>query len=1634
MAVQFVRSDMDFILDQIIIAERNAAGESLLDILPNVTLPLGLRTVDGTLNNIAPTQSEFGAADNTFPRLTDPLFRPADPVTFDPDGPGGQAVGDPTSFAQTSGFVFDSDPRTISNLVVDQTANNPAAYATAYDPGADGILHTADDVLKPGVQLVTDPGLDKIFGTADDSQVFFFANTSPDVGLSAPFNEWFTFFGQFFDHGLDLVTKGGNGFIFIPLQPDDPLFNPGPDGIANTADDGPNFMIETRATMLPGPDGILGTADDIHEQQNTTTPFVDQNQTYTSSPSHQVFLREYQLDASGRPVDTGKLIENRSAGADGHFYTGDDVGLGGMATWAVVKAQAAHMLGVQLTDADVGNVPLLATDAYGNFIRGAHGFVQVVMKGADGIAGTADDVLVEGDPNANGGLGISLVNAVRTGHQFLIDIAATANPFDPLDGHLLLPDADNVVNASNAPPPPGFYDNELLDAHYIAGDGRANENIGLTAVHTIFHSEHNRLVDQTKAVLITAHLTDPAAADAAASLALLNAYLDPAHQLTALPDIPPTLDLTDVAAVNAFVDSLNLDWNGERLFQVARFGTEMQYQHLVFEEFARTLVPTVDEFLAPNGYDVTIDPSIFAEFAHAVFRLGHSMLPETIDRLDFNFNVVPDPNGPPDQQLGLIGAFLNPLEFAASGPTPDQATGAIVRGLTREVGNQIDEFVTDSVRNNLLGTPLDLAALNIARGRDTGLPTLNEARRAFYHMTSQDEVAGDSSLLPYVSWADYAGHLKHPESLINFIAAYGTHPLITAETTLEGKRGAAAAIVFGDPVTLSDGRVIDAPTDALDFLHSTGAWANTAGADGIGGTFDDVTITGLDAVDIWVGGLAEAIQPFGSMLGPTFQFVFETQLENLQNGDRFYYLDRTAGMHFGTELEMDSFAKLVMANTDVTHLPAAIFSTPAWTLEVDPTKQFTGLGPDGRADPTFADDQAVGAQSVILAGLNNNTVINGIEIAPLVIRDNPDTVGPDTNYLHYTGNSPVVLGGTEGNDIIIAGASDQDTIYGDAGNDRLDGSAGDDHVFGGAGDDIITSGGGTDVLDGGDGNDVIIESHSVLPMDIPNLLLGGTGQDFFVTSDDISQFFGGPGNDFILAGIPLLFGQGARNNLPEEGDEGDDWIEEGTQDGAPGDTGAFAQPDPLTFDAVPGNDIFVGGEGFDEMIGEGGDDIFVGSGAQDKMDGMSGFDWTTYKNDLFGVTVDMRLPLFAPAHGSPFAPGAVQPVGQSPDSILDRFAEVEGLSGSKGNDLLFGDDQTADIIANITARGSVLTNISLINGLQEFLGNGVTSFGAGNIILGGDGSDIITGNDGDDLIDGDKWLNVRISVRANKDGTGPEIATYDSMKDLVPFMRDGIYNPGQLVAVREILPGHAAFDTAQYQNPLIDPTTGALNYIITIDDGGTPLDFSDDVVTVKDVSLKPIDGTDRLTHIERLQFADQSVVLAPGLNDDAVGELDILDGVTGTPDTTPTEGQLLRVSIAGVTDADNPGGTITNATYVWQQELAAGTGVFTDIILKPGRIGVGFPMADGSTFTVDPALGLGGLRLRVRATYEDEHGVTEQAFSAPTDPVIAVAVAPPTPLTFVDHTQVSAGPGVHFIRSDLDFILDQIHVAERHAA
>ena len=68
--------------------------------------------------------------------------------------------------------------------------------------------------------------------------------------------------------------------------------------------------------------------------------------------------------------------------------------------------------------------------------------------------------------------------------------------------------------------------------------------------------------------------------------------------------------------------------------------------------------------------------------------------------------------------------------------TPQQAAGSIVMGSSDQIGNELDEFVTETLRNNLLGLPLDLPAINMTRAREAGVPPLNEVRRQIFADTN----------------------------------------------------------------------------------------------------------------------------------------------------------------------------------------------------------------------------------------------------------------------------------------------------------------------------------------------------------------------------------------------------------------------------------------------------------------------------------------------------------------------------------------------------------------------------------------------------------------------------------------------------------------------------------------------------------------------------------------------------------------------------------------------------------------------------------------------------------------------------------------------------------------------------------
>ena len=523
-------------------------------------------------------------------------------------------------------------------------------------------------------------------------------------------------------------------------------------------------------------------------------------------------------------------------------------------------------------------------------------------------------------------------------------------------------------------------------------------------------------------------------------------------------------------------------------------------------------------------------------------------------------------------------------------------------GLSDQVGNELDEFVANTLRNNLLGLPLDLPAINMTRARSEGIPSLNNVRKELFAATN------DGQLTPYANWIDYGLALKHPESLINFVAAYGQHPSILAESTIVGKREAARLIVnpeLGDP----------SPIDAMDFMGSTGDWAN----DG------STSITGVDGIDLWVGGLAEMTNPFGGLLGTTFNYVFETQLTNLQNGDRFYYLGRTPGMNLRAQLEGNSFAELVMRNTTAHTLKADAFATADCKFEFGNNPGIAG--PISGTNVVRRPDQSSATSAQLLIRMPNGQ----IRYRPLNSVDPPGI------------NAQSVYNGTAAVDKIMGG-NDNDTFLGNEGADIIDGGAGDDVAIGGDGNDIITDLAGADVPKGGPGNDAIDGGIG------DDIIMGGDGDDFTNGGGNINEHFIGNGDDLAIGGLGLdaVFG-GA----------GDDWMEGGDMpDLLIGDSSTFFFDDH----DVPGNDVMIGQGGDDDGDGEGGDDIFVAGPGIEKNAGAAGFDWNIGVGDPQPQFQDLDLKIIVEG-------------GQPAIEARDKYNEVEALSGWNFNDILKGDSE-----------------------------------------------------------------------------------------------------------------------------------------------------------------------------------------------------------------------------------------------------------------------------------------------------------------------------------------------------------------------
>lgn len=230
------------------------------------------------------------------------------------------------------------------------------------------------------------------------------------------------------------------------------------------------------------------------------------------------------------------------------------------------------------------------------------------------------------------------------------------------EGNLLPFNDGTQVNAG-----PGGLPSTSTDL-FTAGDIRASEQSGLTAVHTLFVREHNRLADQ-------------------------------------------------IAAEHP-------DWNDEQIYQRARKLVGATIQNITYREFLPALLGPMAPDPDAAAYDMNVDARIANEFANAGYRIGHTMLSPQVMRLDNNG----DPIGA--GALSLRDAFFDPSRIIEEGGIEPLLMG-LAKQPMQMIDSMVVDDVRNFLFGQPGQGGFDLASLNIQRGRDHGLPDYNTVRVAY---------------------------------------------------------------------------------------------------------------------------------------------------------------------------------------------------------------------------------------------------------------------------------------------------------------------------------------------------------------------------------------------------------------------------------------------------------------------------------------------------------------------------------------------------------------------------------------------------------------------------------------------------------------------------------------------------------------------------------------------------------------------------------------------------------------------------------------------------------------------------------------------------------------------------------------
>lgn len=199
---------------------------------------------------------------------------------------------------------------------------------------------------------------------------------------------------------------------------------------------------------------------------------------------------------------------------------------------------------------------------------------------------------------------------------------------------------------------------------YVAGDTRANENPLLLSLHTLFVREHNRMCDELYAQ--------------------------------------------------------NPLWSSDKIYLEARKWIGAYLQAITFYEWLPSQGVNLPSY---NGYRSNLDPSVFNVFSAAAFRMGHTLINSSVIRMQDDGEEMISGN------VDLKDAYFNPTLI-------NQSVGIepFLRGMATNLQQDFDCKIIDDLRNFLFADSpngavgLDLAAINISRGRERGLTDYNTVR------------------------------------------------------------------------------------------------------------------------------------------------------------------------------------------------------------------------------------------------------------------------------------------------------------------------------------------------------------------------------------------------------------------------------------------------------------------------------------------------------------------------------------------------------------------------------------------------------------------------------------------------------------------------------------------------------------------------------------------------------------------------------------------------------------------------------------------------------------------------------------------------------------------------------------------